>query len=127
MQIVYRIFAVILFLLCILIVSAQTTYNQVTLDRGIDHETNCIYVHNENLDSVFILIQYKIGSRETEWIDYPIPNKIPPTVEPLKIGCVDSTIIGLKLVDVMIPYDTNRRNSTNKNNNFIDKLKSLFK
>ena len=56
MQIVYRIFAVILFLLCILIVSAQTTYNQVTLDRGIDHETNCIYVHNENLDSVFILI-----------------------------------------------------------------------
>lgn len=127
MQFLYNIIVAFLSFMCALNVSAQTTYNQVTLDRGKDSETNCIYIHNENLDSVFIQIQYKIGNRETEWIDYPVLNKIPPTVEPLKIGCVDSTIIGLKLVDVMILRDNYTKNSTNNDNSFIKILKSIFK
>jgi len=118
MHVINIFFATFLFILCISNVSAQTTYNQVTLDRGKDDETNCIYIHNENLDSVFIFIQYKIGNRETEWIDFPVPNKIPPTVEPLKIGCVDSTIIGLKLVDVMILRDSNTKKTTQNDNSF---------
>lgn len=82
---------------------AQTTYMGVTLDRGKDSETNCIYIFNDNADSVRVFIQYKIGNRNTNWIDYPVPDLIPPSIlEPQKIGCVDSTIIGLKLLDVMI-------------------------
>ena len=127
MHIINIFFATFLFILCISNVSAQTTYNQVTLDRGKDDETNCIYIHNENLDSVFIFIQYKIGNRETEWIDFPVPNKIPPTVEPLKIGCVDSTIIGLKLVDVMILLDSNTKKTTQNDNSFKQIFKSIFK
>lgn len=127
MHIINIFFATFLFILCISNVSAQTTYNQVTLDRGKDDETNCIYIHNENLDSVFIFIQYKIGNRETEWIDFPVPNKIPPTVEPLKIGCVDSTIIGLKLVDVMILRDSNTKKTTQNDNSFKQIFKSIFK
>lgn len=127
MHVINIFFATFLFILCISNVSAQTTYNQVTLDRGKDDETNCIYIHNENLDSVFIFIQYKIGNRETEWIDFPVPNKIPPTVEPLKIGCVDSTIIGLKLVDVMILRDSNTKKTTQNDNSFKQIFKSIFK
>lgn len=127
MHVINKIFTTILFILCLSNVSAQTTYNQVTLDRGKDDETNCIYIHNENLDSVFIFIQYKIGNRETEWIDFPVPNKIPPTVEPLKIGCVDSTIIGLKLVDVMILRDSNTKKTTQNDNSFKQIFKSIFK
>lgn len=82
---------------------AQTTYMGVTLDRGKDSETNCIYIFNDNADSVRVFIQYKIGNRNTNWVDYPVPDLIPPSIlEPQKIGCVDSTIIGLKLLDVMI-------------------------
>lgn len=127
MHVINIFFATFLFILCISNVSAQTTYNQVTLDRGKDDETNCIYIHNENLDSVFIFIQYKIGNRETEWIDFPVPNKIPPTIEPLKIGCVDSTIIGLKLVDVMILRDSNTKKTTQNDNSFKQIFKSIFK
>ena len=127
MHVINIFFATFLFILSISNVSAQTTYNQVTLDRGKDDETNCIYIHNENLDSVFIFIQYKIGNRETEWIDFPVPNKIPPTVEPLKIGCVDSTIIGLKLVDVMILRDSNTKKTTQNDNSFKQIFKSIFK
>lgn len=127
MHVINIFFATFLFILCISNVSAQTTYNQVTLDRGKDDETNCIYIHNENLDSVFIFIQYKIGNRETEWIDFPVSNKIPPTVEPLKIGCVDSTIIGLKLVDVMILRDSNTKKTTQNDNSFKQIFKSIFK
>lgn len=75
----------------------------VTLDRGKDSETNCIYVFNDNADSVRVFIQYKIGNRKTAWIDYPVPQLIPPSIlDPYKVGCVDSTIIGLKLLDVII-------------------------
>lgn len=75
----------------------------VTLDRGKDSETNCIYIFNDNADSVRVFIQYKIGNRKTKWIDYSIQELIPPSVlEPYKVGCVDSTIIGLKLLDVKI-------------------------
>lgn len=127
MHVINKIFTTILFILCFSNVSAQTTYNQVTLDRGKDDETNCIYVYNENLDSVFIFIQYKIGNRETEWIDFPVPDKIPPTIEPLKIGCVDSTIIGLKLVDVMITRDSDTKKTTKNDNSFKQFFKSIFK
>lgn len=127
MHVINKIFTTILFILCLSNVSAQTTYNQVTLDRGKDDETNCIYVYNENLDSVFIFIQYKIGNRETEWIDFPVPDKIPPTIEPLKIGCVDSTIIGLKLVDVMITRDSDTKKTTKNDNSFKQFFKSIFK
>ena len=78
----------------------------VTLDRGKEAETNCIYIFNDNADSVRVFIQYKIGNRKTEWIDYPVPQLIPPSIlEPYKVGCVDSTIIGLKLLDVKIVND----------------------
>lgn len=85
---------------------AQTTHMGVTLDRGKDSETNCIYVFNDNADSVRVFIQYKVGNRKTKWIDYPVPELIPPSIlEPQKIGCVDTTIIGLNLLDVIIVKD----------------------
>lgn len=132
MQIVNYLFATFLFILCGLNVSAQTTYNQVTLDRGKDTETNCIYICNDNSDSVRVLIQYKIGNRQNDWIDYPISELIPPSIEPQKIGCVDTTIIGLKLVDVIV-IRSNSKNSdkiTSKekknDNSLFDKFKTLF-
>lgn len=133
MQISYNFFATFLFILCVLNVNAQTTYNQVTLDRGKDTETNCIYICNDNADSVRVVIQYKVGNRNTEWIDYPVLDLIPPSIEPQRIGCVDSTIIGLKLVDVIIVRDKfkSRDDSTNENvkcsNGFFQKLKSILK
>lgn len=133
MQISYNFFATFLFILCVLNVNAQTTYNQVTLDRGKDTETNCIYICNDNADSVRVVIQYKVGNRNTEWIDYPVLDLIPPSIEPQRIGCVDSTIIGLKLVDVIIVRDQfkSRDDSTNENvkcsNGFFQKLKSILK
>lgn len=87
---------------------AQSTYNGVTLDRGKEPETNCMYIFNDNDDSVRVVIQYKIGNRNTDWIDYPTPQLIPPSIlGAQKIGCIDSTIIGLKLVDVIIMKDQN--------------------
>ena len=133
MQISYNFFATFLFILCVLNVNAQTTYNQVTLDRGKDTETNCIYICNDNADSVRVVIQYKVGNRNTEWIDYPVLDLIPPSIEPQRIGCVDSTIIGLKLVDVIIVRDKFKSidDSTNENvkfsNGFFQKLKSILK
>ena len=122
--------------MCVLFVSAQTTYKQVTLDRGTDSETNCIYVYNDNYDSVHVVIQYKIGNRETDWIDYPVPYLIPPSIEPQKIGCVDSVIIGLKLVDVVVvrnQYDSDSPKSNKSTihsfgflNKLISKIKSIF-
>lgn len=133
MQISYNFFATFLFILCALNVNAQTTYNQVTLDRGKDTETNCIYICNDNADSVRVVIQYKVGNRNTEWIDYPVLDLIPPSIEPQRIGCVDSTIIGLKLVDVVIVRDKFKSidDSTNENvkcsNGFFQKIKSILK
>lgn len=114
-------------------ICAQTTYKGVTLDRGTDSETNCIYIFNDNADSVRVHIQYKIGNRNTEWIDYPIPNLIPPsTLEPEKVGCIDSVIIGLNLVDVKIVKDC-YNHTTDKpelkkqeQKNFFQKIKSWF-
>ena len=92
-----------LWMVCACSIYAQTTHMGVTLDRGKDSETNCIYIFNDNADSVRVFIQYKIGNRKTKWIDYSIQELIPPSVlEPYKVGCVDSTIIGLKLLDVKI-------------------------
>ena len=134
MQIIHNLFATFLFILCVLNVRAQTTYNQVTLDRGKDTETNCIYICNDNADSVRVVIQYKIGSRYTDWIDYPVKELIPPSIEPQKIGCVDSTIIGLKLVDVIIVREKSKTTddsttieNTKCNDGFFQKLKSIFK
>lgn len=132
MQIVNNLFATFLFILCGLNVSAQTTYNQVTLDRGKGPETNCIYICNDNSDSVRVLVQYKIGSRQNDWIDYPITELIPPSIEPQKIGCIDSTIIGLKLVDVIIIRSNSKVNDkitseeTKNDNSLLNRLKSLF-
>ena len=132
MQIVNYLFATFLFILCGLNVSAQTTYNQVTLDRGKDTETNCIYICNDNSDSVRVLIQYKIGNRQNDWIDYPISELIPPSIEPQKIGCVDTTIIGLKLVDVIVIRSISKNSDkiTSKekknDNSLFDKFKTLF-
>lgn len=134
MQIVNNLFATFLFILCVSNVNAQTTYNRVTLDRGKDDETNCIYLYNDNADSVKVFIQYKIGNRETNWIDYPVEELIPPSIDPQRIGCVDSTIIGLKLVDVIIVRDKSSSIDNNTidedvkcSNGFFQKLKSIFK
>ena len=133
MQIVNNLFATFRFILCVSNVNAQTTYNRVTLDRGKDDETNCIYIYNDNADSVKVFIQYKIGNRETNWIDYPIVELIPPSIDPQRIGCVDSTIIGLKLVDVIIVRDKSSSidNTIDEDvkcsNGFFQKLKSIFK
>lgn len=112
---------------------AQTTYMGVTLDRGKDPETNCIYIFNDNADSVKVFIQYKIGNRKTDWIDFPTPELIPPSIlEPTKIGCVDSTIIGLKLLDVVIVKDkfviVDNEPSIEKHepDGFFQKIKSWF-
>lgn len=113
-------------------VCAQSTYLGVTLDRGKEPETNCIYIFNDNDDSVKVFIQYKIGNRYTEWIDYPVPQLIPPTIlEPQKIGCIDSTIIGLNLVDVVIVKNkvitTDKQSDSGRQKEGIwDKIKSLF-
>ena len=112
---------------------AQTTYKRVTLDRGKGSEKNCIYILNDNADSVMVFIQYKIGNRHTEWIDFPVPQLIPPTIlDPQLIGCVDSTIIGLNLLDVIIIEDrANVENSKSdmtqkKDDGLWDKIKLWF-
>lgn len=114
---------------------AQTTYKRVTLDRGKDPETNCIYIINDNADSVMVFIQYKVGNRHTEWIDYPVPQLIPPTIlDPQLIGCVDSTIIGLNLLDVIIvksktqiDVENNKfQNGNEKKEGLYHKIKSWF-
>lgn len=110
---------------------AQTTYKGVTLDRGKDSETNCIYIFNDNDDSVRVIVQYKIGNRNTNWIDYPINNLIPPSIDVAqKIGCVDSTIIGLNLVDVKIvkkmTIKVDKKTTKNKDTGFFQKIKSWF-
>ena len=126
-------FTTLLLVVCACHVCAQTTYKGVTLDRGKDTETNCIYVFNDNADSVRVFIQYKIGNRHTEWIDYPVPQLIPPSIlEPTKIGCVDSTIIGLKLLDVVIVkdefviVDDEPVIENHKPDGFLHKVKSWF-
>ncbi len=123
----------LLFVVCACsLLCAQTTYMGVTLDRGKGTETNCIYIFNDNADSVKIFIQYKIGNRHTEWIDYPVPQLIPPSIlEPQLIGCVDSTIIGLNLLDVKIikgKYILVDDEDPNKHNQegFLHKIKSWF-
>ena len=122
-----------LLVVCTFNMYAQTTYKRVTLDRGKGSETNCIYILNDNADSVMVFIQYKIGNRNTDWIDFPVPQLIPPTIlEPQLIGCVDSTIIGLNLLDVIIVEDrANVENGTSdmnqqKNDGLWDKIKSWF-
>ena len=41
-------FTTLLLVVCVCHVCAQTTYKGVTLDRGKDSETNCIYIFNDN-------------------------------------------------------------------------------
>lgn len=121
-----------LLVVCARYTYAQTTYNLVTLDRGVDNETNCIYITNYNSDSCYVIVQYKIGNRNTNWIDYPIEELIPPSLDPQKIGCIDSTIIGLKLVDVIVVNSSHikKENTSTKEyqekKSFRQKLKSLF-
>lgn len=127
-------FTTLLLVVCACHVCAQTTYKGVTLDRGKDTETNCIYVFNDNADSVRVFIQYKIGNRKTAWIDYPVDQLIPPSIlDPYKVGCIDSTIIGLKLLDVKIInnqyliIDDDEIESDNHNKEGIfHKIKSWF-
>lgn len=112
-------------------VCAQTTYNGITLDRGKGNETNCIYVFNENSDSCAVIVQYKVGDRKTPWIDYPIDTLIPPGLDPQKVGCVDSAIIGLKLVDVIVMRSRHNDNDSftpqpQEEKSFLQKLKNLF-
>lgn len=106
---------------------AQTTYKGVTLDRGKDSETNCIYIFNDNADSVRVFIQYKVGNRNTDWIDYPVPQLIPPSIlDPQLIGCVDSTIIGLNLLDVMIVKDKKSVINNNSKSSDQEQVKEGF-
>ena len=58
-------FAVIFCMYCVLI-SAQTTYKGVTIDRDRSDVT-CIVVTNSNSYPVNIKMDYKIISRDTEW------------------------------------------------------------
>lgn len=123
----------LLLVVCACPIYAQTTYMGVTLDRGKDDETNCIYIFNENADSVRVIIQYKIGNRKTKWIDYPVTELIPPsTFEPQKIGCIDSTIIGLNLVDVkiiknnFILVDDKQEKEDTHHEGILKKIKSWF-
>lgn len=125
--------AFFVFVVCVCNIHAQTTYMGVTLDRGEEPETNCIYIFNDNADSVRVFIQYKIGNRKTEWIDYPVPQLIPPSIlEPYKVGCVDSTIIGLKLLDVkiindhFIVVDEMSEQDNSRQGGWFKKLKSWF-
>ena len=124
---------ILLSIFCACCIYAQTTYKRVTLDRGKDSETNCIYVFNDNADSVKVFIQYKIGDRYTAWIDYPVPQLIPPSIlEPQLIGCVDSAIIGLNLLDVkiikrqMAPIKENEKSEKHNQEGFFQKVKTWF-
>lgn len=127
------IFIFLSFVVCAYASYAQTTYKGVTLDRGSGFETNCIYVFNDNADSVRVFIQYKIGNRNNNWIDFPVPQLIPPSIlEPERIGCVDSTIIGLNLVDVIIVKNQStiikQESKSNSQNRcrLIKKIQSIF-
>ena len=128
-----KILIVHLMLVACTLTHAQATYMGVTLDRGKEPETNCIYIFNDNADSVRVLIQYKVGNRSTPWIDYHVPQLIPPTIdEPQKIGCVDSTIIGLNLLDVKIIKNNgiilvDEENSDSGNRMNESAIKKVFK
>lgn len=56
-------------LCCSFVYAGGTTYKGVTIDRYYE-DNKVIVVWNENAYPVQIKMQYKIGNRDTEWIDY---------------------------------------------------------
>lgn len=90
--------------LCFCVISnAQTTYKNVTIDRDRD-ETSCVIVNNANDYPVQIHFQYKVGSQDAPWQDYPYGDEFPPRTKE-RYACVGEKIYGLKLtyVDILQP------------------------
>lgn len=85
--------------------NAQTTYKGVTLDRD-KSDVKKFTLYNTNDYPVHVRVRYKIGSKESNWIDYDNGNddiEVPARGEAVR--CVGSKIYGLKLyfVDILQP------------------------
>jgi hypothetical protein len=96
-----RLIFTILCILCCSVLTAQTTYKGVTIDRDKSDNT-CITVKNSNKAPVKVKLQYKIGSRETNWIDYGGGGYIRVEGYDTRTLSVGSKIYGLNLIYVDI-------------------------
>ena len=95
-------FAVICCMYCVLI-SAQTTYKGVTIDRDRSDVT-CVVISNSNSYPVDIKFQYKIGSKTEAWRDFSYDYLYLEAHEKKTVS-VGSKIYGLNLiyVDILKP------------------------
>lgn len=96
-----KLFLTTLCCMCFINISAQTTYKGVTIDRDKTDNT-CITIQNVNDAPVKVKLKYKIGSRETAWIDYG--GYIEVEKYSTKKVSVGSKIYGLNLTYVDILY-----------------------
>ena len=88
---------------CAIMIAQPPTYKGVTIDRDRDDNT-CIVAKNSNSYPVEIRMQYKVGSRDTEWRDYST-GKVRIEANSTKRFYVSSKIYGLNLiyVDILQP------------------------
>ena len=94
-----KFFFTILCCLCFTFINAQTTYKGVTIDRDKSDNTR-ITIRNANDAAVKVKLQYKVGSRETSWIDYGGYIRVEKySTETVRVG---SKIYGLNLIYVDI-------------------------
>lgn len=67
----FKLIFTILFCLFCLFLNAQTNYKGVYLDRDQSEKyLNAAIIKNTNKYPVIVKFQYKVGSRDTEWINY---------------------------------------------------------
>lgn len=97
-----KIFFSVLFTLCCMLTNAQTTYKGVTIDRDKKDNT-CVVVTNANNYPVKIKFEYKIGSRDTEWVPFRYGDLIEIPANEERKYWAPSKIYGLNLsyVDII--------------------------
>ena len=92
------------------LINAQTEYKKVTIDRDIN-SVYCVRIKNANAYPVKINFQYqiKINGQTSGWIDFSSDSDPvffgPHCNEIIRLGDLDTRIVGLKLtyVDILYP------------------------
>ena len=111
---------IIVFGSCCLTANGQTTYKDVKLDRDASDKTAFV-IKNFNDYPVEVKFQFKVGSRDTEWIDFYGGNPI--TVDKHKTF---SQSIGTKIYALKLTYvDILQPSFGEKAEQFIDNMAPL--
>ena len=95
----YKILLAIMCSLCCSLVSAQTTYKNVTVDRDRS-DVKSFNIINGNNCPVDVRVQYKVGSREAEWKSYFVDGQI--GANETRLCPVGSKIYALKITYVHV-------------------------